>query len=166
MRSWLMLLLILVSAVALADPAGIRIDHVWSRPMPAGATGVVYLTVTNQGAPDALTGVTTPVAASAGVHESIDDHGVMKMRPVASLAVTSDKPVMLAPGGYHIMLTGLKQALVAGTSFPVTLTFTKAGRVTVTATVQAMGASVPATHQSGMGQMGMHGTRMRGSGPK
>ena len=166
MRSWLILLLTLVSAVALADPAGIRVDHVWSRPMPAGATGVVYLTVTNEGAPDALTGVTTPVAASAGLHESIDDHGVMKMRPVPSLAVTSDKPVTLAPGGYHIMLTGLKHALVAGTSFPLTLTFAKAGRITVTATVQAMGTAVPATDQRGMSQMGKHGTPMRGLGPK
>jgi copper(I)-binding protein len=166
MRSWLIAMLTLVSAVALADPAGIRIDHVWSRAMPAGATGVVYLTVTNQGAPDALTGVATPVAASAGLHETIDDHGVMKMRPVASLAVTSDKPVMLTPGGYHIMLTGLKQALVAGTSFPLTLTFAKAGRITVTARVQAMGAAGPAPHQRGMGQTDMHGTPTHGSGSK
>ena len=166
MRSWLIALWTLVSAVALADPAGIRIDHVWSRATPAGATGVVYLTITNQGDPDALTGVATPVAASAGLHETIDDHGVMKMRRVSSLAVTSDKPVMLTPGGYHIMLTGLKQALVAGTSFPLTLTFAKAGRVTVTAMVQAMGAAAPAAHQPGMGQMAMPGTPMRGSGPK
>ena len=59
MRSSLIAMLTLVSAVALADPAGIRIDHVWSRAMPAGATGVVYLTVPNEGAPDALTRVTT-----------------------------------------------------------------------------------------------------------
>jgi hypothetical protein len=29
-----------------------------------------------------------------------------------------------------------------------------------------MGAAAPATHQHGMGQMDMHGTPMRGSGPK
>jgi len=166
MRSWLIVLLTLVSAVALADPVNIRVDHVWSRAMPAGATGVVYFTVTNQGAPDALTSVASPVATSAGLHESINDHGVMKMRPVASLAVTSDRPVTLAPGGYHVMLMGLKHALVAGTSFPVTLTFAKAGSVTVTAIVQPMGAAAPATHQSGTGQMDMHGMSMRGSGPR
>ena len=134
--------------------------------MPAGATGVVYLTVTNEGAPDALAGVATPVAASAGLHETIDDHGVMKMRPVASLVVTPHKPVTLTPGGYHIMLTGLKQPLVAGTSFPVTLTFAKAGRITVTALVQAVGAAMPPMHQRGMGQTNIQGMRMRGSGPK
>jgi len=166
MPSWLIALLTLVSAAALADPVGIRVEHVWSRAMPAGATGVVYLTVTNHGAPDTLTGVATPVAASAGLHETTDKDGVMKMRPVASLVVTPGKPVTLAPGGYHIMLVGLKQALVAGTSFPITLTFAKAGRVTVTAMVQPMGAAMPATHQPGMGQMDMHGTPMRGAAPK
>jgi len=167
MRSWLIAsLLTLVSAVALADPAGIRVDHAWSRAMPAGATGVVYFTITNQGAPDVLTGVATPVATSAGLHETIDDHGVMKMRPVARLAVTSDKPITLTPGGYHIMLTGLKQPLIAGTSFPLTLTFAKAGRVTVTAMVQAMGAAAPASHERGMDQMGAHAMPMRGAAPK
>jgi copper(I)-binding protein len=166
MRSWLIALLTLISAVALADPAGIRVEHVWSHAMPAGATGVVYFTIINHGAPDALTGVATPVAASAGVHETFDDHGVMKMRPVASLAVAPGKPVTLAPGGYHIMLMGLKQALVAGTSFPLTLTFAKAGSVTVRAMVQAMGAGAPAMRQPGMGQMNMQGMPMHGPAPK
>lgn len=166
MRSRLIALLTLLPMVALADPTGIRVTHAWSRAMPAGATGVVYLTLTNQGAPDSLTGVASPVAASAGLHESFDDHGVMKMRPVASLSVAPGKPVTLAPGGYHIMLTGLKRALDAGTTFPVTLTFAKVGKVTVTATVQAMGAAMPMMHQGGMGQKDMHSMPMSGSSPK
>ena len=52
----------------------------------AGHEGAVYLTITDGGAPDMLTGVTTPIAAEAAVHQSIDDHGVMKMRPVGPLA--------------------------------------------------------------------------------
>jgi periplasmic copper chaperone A len=166
MRSLLIALLTLLPAVALANPMGIQIEHVWSRAMPAGATGVVYLTVTNQGPPDTLTGVASPVAASAGLHETINDHGVMKMRPVTSLPVGPGKPITLAPGGYHIMLMGLRQALVAGTSFPVTLTFAKAGTVTVTATVQAAGAAMPGMHYSSTGNMEMHGTSTRGSVPK
>lgn len=166
MRSWLIALLTLLPAMALAAPTGIRVDHVWSRAMPAGATGVVYLTVTDQGAPDRLTGAASPVAASAGLHETIDDNGVMKMRPVASLPVAPGKPITLAPGGYHIMLMGLKQALVAGTSFPVTLTFAKAGKLTVTATVQGPGAAMPAMHQGSMGQTNMHGGPMSGSSSK
>jgi periplasmic copper chaperone A len=174
MRSVLFLLLTLLPAVALADPAGIQVDHVWSRAMPAGATGVVYLTVTDHGAPDTLTAVASPVAASAELHETINDNGVMKMRSVASLPVAPGKPIKLTPGGYHVMLKGLKQALVAGTSFPVTLTFAKAGTITTTAMVQAAGASMPGMDHGSMGSMGgmdhgnmdMHGMPMGGSGTK
>ena len=163
MRSLLVAMLTLLPAVALADPMGIQVDQVWSRAMPVGATGVVYLTVTDQGAPDMLTRVASPVAASAELHETIDDHGVMKMRPVGSLPIAPGKPLTLAPGGYHIMLMGLKQALVAGTSFPVTLTFAKAGTVTATATVQAAGAAMPGMDH---GSMGMNGMSMGGSTSK
>ena len=106
-----------------------------------GRTGVVYLTITDTGAPDRLTGASSPVAAKATLHESTDDHGVMKMRPVAALPVQPGKPVKLAPGGYHIMLEGLKQPLQPGETFPVTLTFANAGTITATATVQKGGAA-------------------------
>ena len=131
--------------------------------MPAGATGVVYLTVTNRGAPDTLIGVASPDAASATLHETIDDHDVMRLRTVASLPVAPGKPITLAPGGYHIMLTTLKQALVGGMSFPVTLTFAKAGTITVTATVQAAGATMPGMPHPSMGNQEMHGMSMGGS---
>ena len=98
----------LLAVVALADPASVQLDHAWSRAMPAGASGVVYLIITDRGEPDTLIGASSAVAAKAELHESFDDHGVMKMRPVASLSVAPDKPVKLAPGGYHIMLIGLK----------------------------------------------------------
>jgi periplasmic copper chaperone A len=133
----------LLAAVALANPARVQLDHASSRAMPAGANGVVYLTITDQGEPDTLIGVSSAVAAKAELHESFDDHGVMKMRPVASLLVTPDKPVTLAPGGYHIMLIGLKRSLVAGTGFPITLTFSKAGQVTTTVRVEKTGAPMP-----------------------
>jgi len=42
-------------------------------------------------------------------------------------------PVQVAfdPGGMHIMLVGLKQPLKEGQTFPLTLTFRKAGKVDV-----------------------------------
>jgi copper(I)-binding protein len=142
--------------IAVADTSGIEFEHVWARPtMGAGSSGAVYFTVTDKGAPDQLVGATTPVAATAGVHETIDDHGVMKMRPVPSLALEPGKPVTLKPGGYHIMLTGLKAPLKAGDSFPLTLTFARAAPVTVTAKVEAM--SGPAQNHGAM--QGMPGMR-------
>ena len=141
-----------------AEQSGIRVDHVWSRAAMAGHQGAVYLTITDTGAPDMLTGVATPVAGMAGLHESINDNGVMKMRPVTSLLVAPGKAVALAPGGYHIMLMDLKQPLKEGDSFPVTLSFAKSGQVTVTAIVATAGAAaMPGMDHGGMGGMPMPG---------
>ena len=128
--------------LAAADTSGIALDHVWARPTAGNATtGAAYFTVTNTGAPDSLLGASTPAAAAATVHETINDNGVMKMRPVPSIPLTAGKPVTLAPGGYHVMLMGLKKPLKAGDSFPLTLTFEHAQPITVTVKVEAMGAA-------------------------
>jgi hypothetical protein len=107
----------------------------------AGRIGVVYLTITAAGAPDTLLGASSPVAAKAELHESFDDNGVMKMRPVESLLVAPGKPLMLQPGGYHIMLIDLAHALTAGDTFPITLQFAKAGAVSASVSVQKAGAA-------------------------
>jgi periplasmic copper chaperone A len=158
MRTLLAAGLITVSSVAFAQQPGIQIDHVWSRAAMAGRQGAVYLTITDTGQPDTLTGVTTPIAGTAELHQSFDDHGVMKMRPTASLPVEPGKTLTLAPGGYHIMLTDLKQPLKEGDSFPVTLSFAKAGQVTATAIVAKAGAAaMPGMDHGSMGNMPMQG---------
>jgi periplasmic copper chaperone A len=152
-----------------ADQNPVTVPAAWSRAAMAGRTGVVYLTINDTGAPDRLTGVSSPVATTAALHESFDDHGVMKMRPVAGLAVQPDKPVKLAPGGYHIMLEGLKQPLQAGQTFPVTLTFANAGPVTATATVRQAGNGMAMGHGSTGGMTvpgGSQSTATPGSAPK
>ncbi len=150
--------LLTAAGIGLAQAADVRIEDAWSRPALAGRTGVVYLTVQDTGAPDTLTGASTPVANQAELHESIVDHGVAKMRAVASLDVGPGKPVTLAPNGYHIMLMGLKQPLKAGETFPVTLTFAHAGAVTATVAVRSGSGS--AMSNTDMGGMNM-GTSMQ-----
>jgi hypothetical protein len=51
------------------------------------------------------------------------------------------------------MLMGLKQPLNQGDSFPVILTFERAGSITATVTVEKAGASAPSNHGAagGMG---------------
>ena len=149
-------LLCLAPAVALAQQSDIRIENAWSRAAMAGRTGVVYLTITDTGAPDRLTGVASPVATKADLHESFTEQGVAKMRAVAALPVTSGKSVTLAPGGYHIMLMGLKQELKQGDSFPVTLSFERSGPVTATVTVGQPAGGMPMGHDA-MGGMHMQG---------
>jgi copper(I)-binding protein len=56
---------------------------------------------------------------------------VIRMRPVESIDVDAGSRTVLEPGGKHIMLMGLKQPLVAGEHFPLTLEFEQGGEVTV-----------------------------------
>jgi periplasmic copper chaperone A len=130
-------------AVALAQQGGIRVDNAWSRAAMQGRTGVVYLTITDSGEADRLLSIASPVATKAELHESFTEQGVTKMRAVAGLAVAPGAPVTLAPGGYHIMLMGLKQPLKEGDSFPVTLRFEHAGELSATVVVRGMRDTVP-----------------------
>jgi copper(I)-binding protein len=139
-------LLIAVPCIAYAQQSGVQVEHAWSRATVPGQTGVIYLTITDTGPADRLMSVASPVAATAALHESFSENGVSKMREIGGLAVSPGTPVTLAPGGYHIMLMGLKQPLKQGDAFPVTLTFEKAGPVTATVTVEKPGASAPAAH--------------------
>ncbi|HET8996575.1 MAG TPA: copper chaperone PCu(A)C [Acetobacteraceae bacterium] len=140
-RRWLIIGCLLSLPVgAMAAREELQVRHAWSRPAMAGRTGVIYLTITDHGAADRLVGAHSAVARKAELHETIDDHGIMKMRAVPSLAIPANGTVTLKPGGYHIMLVGLKHALHAGDSVPLTLTFAKAGKREAMAMVEGPGA--------------------------
>ena len=51
----------------------------------------------DNGRPDRLVGANTPFAAMAELHETINDSGVVKIRPVAAIALEPGKPVALSP---------------------------------------------------------------------
>jgi periplasmic copper chaperone A len=95
--------------------------------------GAAYMIIRNRGsAPERLLAVRTNEARSAEVHgTTITPEGVAQMRRVEAINIPPDGEVRLAPGGLHVMLTGLKGPLVEGTSFPMTLVFERAGEVGV-----------------------------------
>ncbi|MCB8881801.1 copper chaperone PCu(A)C [Acidisoma cellulosilytica] len=140
-----------------ADSTGIVVTAAWSRITPiATIPAVVYLTVTDSGAPDQLTAAATPIAQTASLHQSHLVNGLMVMDPVTDLPVSSGHPLMLSPDGYHIMLEGLSHSLTVGETFPLTLTFAHAGPVKVTVTVQPMTYMPPAP----IGAPAMSGMKM------
>jgi periplasmic copper chaperone A len=145
---------VMVSCLAALTPAiaedvkvgDLVITQAWSRATPGGAkTGGGYLTIENKGsAPDKLIGASADVAGKVEVHEMAVNNGVMKMRPVeGGLTIEPGKTVKLAPGGYHLMMTGLKSPLKQGDRLPITLQFEKAGKVTVSLDVEGIGAKGP-----------------------
>jgi copper(I)-binding protein len=108
-----------------------------SSPMPMGGMGAAYLTIENTGATDdRLITAKTDAARTAEIHEMRNEGTVMKMAPLADgLPISAGSTIELKPGGYHIMLIGLTGDLKAGESFELTLTFEKAGDVTLTVPV-------------------------------
>ncbi len=126
------------------DAPPFQIDHPWARASAGAArNGAAYLTITAQSQPDKLTGASTPAATTTELHESMADMGMMKMRPVPGLSLEPGKKVTLAPGGFHLMMMGLKEPLKAGDTFPLTLRFERAPPLTVTVTVEPVGAPPP-----------------------
>jgi len=128
--------------VAAAD--GVAVLQAWARASAGAATtAAAYVTLMGADQPDGLVGASTPVATTAEVHETTNDNGVMKMRPAGTIPIPPHQLLTLSPGSYHIMMMGLKHKLVAGESFPLTLTFTHNAPITVEVKVQAVGSTPP-----------------------
>ncbi|WP_292622453.1 copper chaperone PCu(A)C [Mesorhizobium sp.] len=120
----------------------LEIGHPWSRATPPGAkVAGGYFTVTNKGnSPDRLLSISSDISDKVELHEMGIKDGVMTMRPVTGgLEIPAGGKVALKPGGYHLMFIGLKRQPKQGEKFPATLTFEKAGSVTVEFAVEGMG---------------------------
>ncbi len=149
---------LLIAGAAMAQTGLVEVKDAWARATPGKAeNGAAYLTIISAVA-DQLTEVSTPVAKQAEVHTMTMEGGVMKMRPLADVDLPANQPVTLKPGGTHIMLMGLTRPLKPGESFPLTLSFEKAGQREVTVAVEKPGAMGLEGHAGGM-QMPMPGHR-------
>jgi hypothetical protein len=95
-----------------------------------------YLTLVNRGrTPLRLVGAETPVASRVSLHRDHQEHkhrghqehkgghAVLGMRPVPYVEVPPGGTVAFRPGGYHLMLEGLKRPLKAGEKVELTLLF-------------------------------------------
>ncbi len=118
---------------------GIEVRRPWTRPAQAGMNGVGYLTVTNVGTKAVkLAAVESPAAKSVTIHQSSMAGGVMSMRPVTGgLTIAPGATVAFAPGGYHLMLTGLTSAQTLGGKVPLTLVFDGGRRMRIDLSVEA-----------------------------
>lgn len=145
MKKPLSALLALAALATLSAQAQTTVKDPWVRGTVAGqkATGVFGQIVSASGGK--LVSVSSPVAGVAEIHEMAMEGNVMKMRAVPALDLPAGKAVELKPGGYHLMLMGLKNELKPGDTVPVTLVVeTKDGKretVELKAPVKPLAAS-------------------------
>jgi copper(I)-binding protein len=134
---------LVIAGAALAQTAQLEVSAAWARATPAKAdNGIAFLTIRSPTS-DRLVSVSSPVAKKAELNTMEMSGMVMKMRPIASLDIPAGQPVTLKPSGEHIMLMGLNGPLREGQSFPLTLTFERAGAREVSVAVEKPGAAGP-----------------------
>lgn len=131
-----------------AEAAAIEISRAWARPT-LGETKVsaAYMTIANKGeSADRLTGARTPKAKAVELHQTtMTAAGVMQMRKVEDgLPVEPGAALVLAPGGAHLMLLGVEEALKVGDELPLTLEFAESGDIEIKVPVSAAGPAAEA----------------------
>jgi copper(I)-binding protein len=109
-------------------------------PAVPGRPGAAYF-VLNVG-PDAkgkLVAVNVTHFKRAELHQSKMVGGAMTMDPVDSLPLTPGKPILFAPGSFHVMLFEADNSLKPGSTTDLTLTFDSGKTVSAAAKVTAAG---------------------------
>ncbi len=137
----------------LASAQSVDIKDAWARSTVPGqkATGAFMKLTSKDGAK--LVAASSPVAGVVEVHEMKMDGNVMQMRAVqGGLELPAGKTVELKPGGYHVMLMDLKQALMKDSTIPMTLVFRDAKGVESKSELKLpVNAMVPAAMPMGHG---------------
>lgn len=103
---------------------GVHIGHAWAQPVSPSRAWVFFPIVNQTTTEDKLLGVSTPFAKRAqmiGRNGAVDTHWVLAPKG----------PLAMRAGGRFILVEGLKAPLKKGDHFPLTLVFSRAGRLTV-----------------------------------
>ncbi len=131
--------LTLVGAVAAGDMSHIMVNEPYARSSTANSkSGAAFMVLMNSGSEDdRLVGASSDVAKRVELHTHKEDaNGVMKMMEVEEgFVIPAGGMHALARGGDHVMFMGLNKSLVQGEEISLTLTFEKAGDITVTVPV-------------------------------
>ncbi|WP_445402718.1 copper chaperone PCu(A)C [Streptomyces sp. LE64] len=94
---------------------------------PTADLAAGYFVVTNEGAADELTSVTSDLAKTVTLHRTVDG----RMQEQESLAVPARGRLELARGGNHLMFEELTRKPVQGDTVTLELRFAKAGTMTL-----------------------------------
>ena len=120
---------------SLEEKGHVQLTHGSVRATTPGMTSsAAYFTIHNgDKKPVRLTKIKSSIARKSELHTTIMKDGMMRMQKVSDLDIPEGDKVVLKPGGYHVMLMGLRKQIQLGDHVPVTLSFSNGDTVTIEA---------------------------------
>ncbi len=85
-----------------------------------------------------LVDVRAPFAERAEIHEHSHHQGMMRMRRIMDVRLPARAEQAFKPGGYHIMVFGVRGTLDPGQKLPLELVFADGETLSVMATVRSV----------------------------
>ncbi len=136
LRRSLTLTLFLLSGAVFAG--GVTVEEPYVRAVPPGQTNsAAFMVLKNEGDTNvALYKATSEIADAVELHEHVKDNDMMVMRQVPQINVVANSDTALKPGGYHVMLIGLKAAIKPGDIIDINLEFDDGTSQTIKAEVR------------------------------
>ena len=148
------------AAFALPAAAEIAVTDAYARVSTAMAkSGAAFMVIENTGAEDdRLVAAASDVAVRVELHtHKADAAGNMQMLEVKEgFAIPAGGSHALARGGDHVMFMGLNRSLAHGDTVTVTLTFEKAGDITLDVPVDLERQPMHGMTEGGMGMQHQH----------
>ena len=110
------------AAKAEAPAVALTVTDPWVKAAKKGMTAAFGVLVNHTDEPITIVGASTPVSPEIELHEVVEDGNKMIMRPKkGGFVVPPRGSHELRPGGDHIMLMGVKEAVKPGEEVPFTL---------------------------------------------
>ncbi len=131
-RNTLLVGVLILLAGCTQDPGALSVNSPRARPAEQGMNSAVYMQIINGSTADALIGASSDAARIVQLHRTtIDPDGNASMKQQERIELNPGQTLDFEPGGYHIMLIDLNQALIAGMSIDLALVFENEGEIHV-----------------------------------
>ncbi|MEV8239659.1 copper chaperone PCu(A)C [Microbacterium testaceum] len=140
-----------------AESASFSSTDVWVKAADGGMSAG-FGELTNTGDADlTVVSATSPATSSMQLHETVaNEDGQMVMREVeGGFVIPAHGSLTLAPGGNHLMFMDVTSPLRAGDDTTITLTFSDASTVDITAPIKEFAGANESYDGGDMGDMDM-----------
>jgi copper(I)-binding protein len=115
---------------------GISVEDSYVRVVPPGQKNTgAFMTIHNSSdKARSITSAESDAAEIVELHTHVNEDGMMKMRQIEKIDVPAMGKTVLMPGGLHVMLIGLTEAIEEGKAVRITLVFADGERKEIEAT--------------------------------